>query len=40
MEQDKTNGNVKNGAAMARKPVISIAKRHPNKEQGRLRRKS
>ena len=25
MEQDKTNGNMKNGAAMARKPVTSTA---------------
>jgi hypothetical protein len=40
MEQDKTNGNVKNGAAMAKKPVTSIAKRRPNKERGQHWRKS
>jgi hypothetical protein len=27
MEQDKTNGHMRNGAALARKPVTSIAER-------------
>jgi hypothetical protein len=31
---------MKNGAAMARKPVTSIAERLPNKERSLLRRKS
>ena len=33
MEQDKTNGHMRNGAALARKPVTSIAERRPNKER-------
>ena len=37
-QQDKTNGYMKNGEAMARKPVTSTAERRPNKE--RSRRKS
>ena len=39
-KQDKTNGYLKNGAAVARKPVTSIAERRPNKESSQLRRKS
>ena len=40
MEQDKTNGHMGNGAAMARKPVTSIAEHRPNKERSPLQRKS
>jgi hypothetical protein len=32
-KQEKTNGYMKNGAEMARKPVTSIAERHLNKER-------
>ena len=40
MEQDKSNGYMKNGAAIARKRVTLTAERRPNKESSRLRRKS